>query len=191
MVLHLDHIYVKFEYQGHWVKVKVILWKMLILVPGHQFNWVWLVWGQGNKLSQGHTKVKVIPRSNCKCLNFYQQVGGGLLTERHSCWGVFFTCQVFLCAFHFSGVLFMFFSLFRCFCFWDVFFMCFFTFEVLFTFQVCFSCAFHFSGAFHFSFAFHGLFTFQVLLLLRCTFHVLFTFQVCFSLLRCVFHCAI
>ena len=29
-------------------------------------------------------KVKVIPRSNCKCLTFYQQVGGGPLTERHS-----------------------------------------------------------------------------------------------------------
>ena len=53
---------------------------MLILLPGHQFNLVWLVWGQG------HTKVKVIERSNCKCLTFYQQAGGGPSTERHSCW---------------------------------------------------------------------------------------------------------
>ena len=28
--------------------------------------------------------VKVIPRSNCKCLTFYQQAGGGPLTERLS-----------------------------------------------------------------------------------------------------------
>ena len=34
---------------------------------------------------QGHTKVKVIPRWNCKCLIFYQQAGGGPSTERHSC----------------------------------------------------------------------------------------------------------
>ena len=40
MVLHLGHIWVKFEYQGHWVKVKVILWKILILLPRHQFNLV-------------------------------------------------------------------------------------------------------------------------------------------------------
>ena len=26
-----------------------------------------------------------MPRSNCKCLTFYWQVGGGPLTERHSC----------------------------------------------------------------------------------------------------------
>ena len=29
-------------------------------------------------------EVKVIPRSNCKCLTFCQQVGGGPSTERHS-----------------------------------------------------------------------------------------------------------
>ena len=43
---------VKFKCQGHWVKVKVISWKMLIWPPEHQFNLVWLVW-----------RVKVIPRS--------------------------------------------------------------------------------------------------------------------------------
>ena len=52
---------------------------MPILLPGHQFNLFWLVWGQGDKLGQGHLKVKVIPRSDCKCLTFYQQA-----TERHS-----------------------------------------------------------------------------------------------------------
>ena len=40
IVLHLHHIYVNFEYQGYWVKVKVISWKMQILLPGHQFNLV-------------------------------------------------------------------------------------------------------------------------------------------------------
>ena len=30
-------------------------------------------------------KVKVIARSNCKCLTFYRQAGGGPSTERHSC----------------------------------------------------------------------------------------------------------
>ena len=29
--------------------------------------------------------VKVTPRSNCKCLTFYRQAGGGPSTERHSC----------------------------------------------------------------------------------------------------------
>ena len=29
-------------------------------------------------------EVKVIPKSNCKCLTFYQQAGGGPSTERHS-----------------------------------------------------------------------------------------------------------
>ena len=57
VVIHLDNIWVSFEYQGHWVKVMVISWKMLIWWPGHQFNLVWLVWGQGHKLDQGHTKV--------------------------------------------------------------------------------------------------------------------------------------
>ena len=51
---------------------------MLILLPGHQFNLVWLVWGQC------HTKAKVIPRSNCKCLTFYWQAGGGPSTKRLS-----------------------------------------------------------------------------------------------------------
>ena len=38
MVVHLDHIWVKFEYKGHYVKV--IQKKML---PGHLFNLVLLV----------------------------------------------------------------------------------------------------------------------------------------------------
>ena len=32
-----------------------------------------------------HLKVKVIPRSYCKCLTFYQKAGDGPSTERHSC----------------------------------------------------------------------------------------------------------
>ena len=58
---------------------------MLILLPGHQFNLVWLVWGRGHEWGHGHTKVKVIPRSICKCFEFYWQAGGGPSTERHSC----------------------------------------------------------------------------------------------------------
>ena len=77
------------KYQDHRVKAKVISWKMLILLSGHQFNLVWLVWGQG------HTKVKVISRSNCKCLTFYQQVGGGHSTERHSSLLVFSSVLLF------------------------------------------------------------------------------------------------
>ena len=82
----LSYIYVMFEYQFHWVKVKVISWKMLILLCGHQFNLVWLVPSQGHKWGQGHTKIKVISRFNCKYLTFYQQAGGGPSTERHSCY---------------------------------------------------------------------------------------------------------
>ena len=37
-------VQVRFEYQNHWVKVKVTRWKMLILLPGHMFNLVSLVW---------------------------------------------------------------------------------------------------------------------------------------------------
>ena len=84
-VVHLHNIQVKFEYR-HQVKVKVISWKMLNLLLGCQFNLVRIVWGQG------HTKVKVNTRSNCKCLTFYQQAGGGPSTERHSwCLCVHFT----------------------------------------------------------------------------------------------------
>ena len=57
---------------------------MLILLPGHQFNLV--VQGQGHKLGQGHLKIKVISRSNCKFLTLYRQAGGGSSTERHSCY---------------------------------------------------------------------------------------------------------
>ena len=40
-------------------------------------------------------EVKVIPRSNCKCLTLYLQVGGGPSTERHSSF-VFVFCFVFV-----------------------------------------------------------------------------------------------
>ena len=58
---------------------------MLIWLPRHQLNLVLHAQGQGNKLGQGHHKVKVIPGSNCKCLNYYWQLGGEPLTRRHSC----------------------------------------------------------------------------------------------------------
>ena len=37
----------KFKYQGHWVKVKVTQWKMLILLLGYQFKLVLLVLTNG------------------------------------------------------------------------------------------------------------------------------------------------
>ena len=42
-------------------------------------------------------KVKVIPRSNCKCLTFYQQVGGGPSTEKHSCFSLKLKHNVLIC----------------------------------------------------------------------------------------------
>ena len=67
MMVHLDHIQVNFEYQGHWFKVKVISWKMLILLPGHHLTLFDL------------SGVKVINE-----VKVYQQAGGGPSTERHS-----------------------------------------------------------------------------------------------------------
>ena len=34
---------VTFEYKGHWVKIKVTRWKMLILLLGNYFNLALLV----------------------------------------------------------------------------------------------------------------------------------------------------
>ena len=50
-----------FEYQGYWVKSKVIYSKMLIWLPGHQLNLVLHEKGHGHKLSQGHFMVKIFP----------------------------------------------------------------------------------------------------------------------------------
>ena len=36
MVVHLEHIKVKFEHQGHWVKVKFTFVKLIIRTVGHQ-----------------------------------------------------------------------------------------------------------------------------------------------------------
>ena len=55
--------------------------KTLIWLKGHRFH---MSYGQAHKLGQGHLKVKVNPKSNCKCLTFYWQVGNGPSTERHS-----------------------------------------------------------------------------------------------------------
>ena len=43
-----------------------------------------------SRSSQG----QVIPRSNCKCLTFYWQAGGGPSTERHSCFVFILFCPV-------------------------------------------------------------------------------------------------
>ena len=90
-----------------------------------------------------------------------------------------FTSQV-LFTFH---LLFMGFSLLRCFYFWDVFYVLF-TFQVLFTFHLLFMCFSLFR-----CFYFWGV-LFMCFSLLRCVFHVLFTFQVLFmgfSLFRCFY----
>ena len=39
-MLYLDHMYVKFEYQGHWARPEM---KMVILQPEHQFTLLVLV----------------------------------------------------------------------------------------------------------------------------------------------------
>ena len=79
MVLHLDHIYVRFEYQGHWARSRSSHRKCLFCYLDISLTWF--------DLSEVKVinEVKVIPRSNCKCLTFYLQAGGGPSTERHSC----------------------------------------------------------------------------------------------------------
>ena len=44
-----------------------------------------LVWWYILTISRSSLRVKVIPRSNCKCLTSYWQAGGGPSTERLSC----------------------------------------------------------------------------------------------------------
>ena len=58
---------------------------ILILLPWHQFNLVHLSEVKVIHEVMVITKVKVIPRSNCKRLTFYQHAGGGPSTERHFC----------------------------------------------------------------------------------------------------------
>ena len=60
MVVHLDHIRLKFEYQGHRVKVKVTLVKLIILTVGPQ---ILLPDYKYDDQGHGHLKVKVILRS--------------------------------------------------------------------------------------------------------------------------------
>ena len=43
------------------------------------------------------SKVKVISRSNCKCLTFYHQAEGEPLIERHSCKNDFLFNIMILC----------------------------------------------------------------------------------------------
>ena len=51
---------------------------------------------------QGHLEVKVIPESNCKCLDFYPKASGAASTERilataHLCGKVTLSVCLFLC----------------------------------------------------------------------------------------------
>ena len=57
MVVHLDHISVKFEYQGNWIKVKVTSVKFIVLTVEYQ---ILLLWPPNDIIMI--TKVKVIQR---------------------------------------------------------------------------------------------------------------------------------
>ena len=61
MVGHVNHIKVKFEYQGPWVTVIVTLVKCQTPNTFAMIN----VWYYHNAQSQDN--LKVIPESNCKC----------------------------------------------------------------------------------------------------------------------------
>ena len=73
------------EYEGHWVKVKVILLKLASWTVGHQ-------------IGQGHTKVTVILRTRSfknqiiMCFDFHPKVGSWLLSE---CLSYLFTKLLF------------------------------------------------------------------------------------------------
>ena len=72
MVVQLDHIYVKFEYQGHWIKVKVTLVKLASWTVGCQICLVRPAYGTDvvikvkviswsrSSQDQSHFKVKAI-----------------------------------------------------------------------------------------------------------------------------------
>ena len=71
-------MWVKFDYQGHWVKAKVTFGKMRFLncwIP-NSFA-VTVLWYEYGHQGQGHLKVKVIPKSNCKRFDFSLEVGSG------------------------------------------------------------------------------------------------------------------
>ena len=75
-----------FEYQGHWVKVKVTLVKWAFWTVRHQILFLTPTYGVKHR-GHSHNKVKiifeikVIPESNSKCLDFYPQAGSWLTTE--------------------------------------------------------------------------------------------------------------
>ena len=86
MVVHLDNIWVKFEYQGHWIKVKVTLIKLASWTVGHQICLLWPAYGTDvikvkviswSRSFQGHShfKVKVILESNGNVFRFISQSG--------------------------------------------------------------------------------------------------------------------
>ena len=46
-------------YEGHWVKVKLIHWKMSIWSHGHEFNLLLYVQGQSHEPGEVHSYVKL------------------------------------------------------------------------------------------------------------------------------------
>ena len=64
MVGHLDHMWIKFEYQGHHIKIMVTLVKLIILIVEHQILLLWPTYGININLwrsrsSQGHGHLRV------------------------------------------------------------------------------------------------------------------------------------
>ena len=72
-----------FHNQGHRVKVKVIFvnWLFWLLDTKHIDMIIKVKVISGVKVISSHVKVKVIPESNCKCLDFYPEAGGGPSTK--------------------------------------------------------------------------------------------------------------
>ena len=89
MVVHLDSIKVKFKYQGHRVKATFV--KLIILTVGYKIHLLEPTYGSNMIIKvisrsrlfqgQGYFQVNVIPESNCKCLDFCPETGGGPSTE--------------------------------------------------------------------------------------------------------------
>ena len=91
MQVHLDHIQVKFEYQGHWVKVKVILEKMSLTYLNLLIICMWLQVINKVKVThqgKGHIKVKV------KYLHPFKFYVAHTLCKRVVC--IWLKCYLFL-----------------------------------------------------------------------------------------------
>ena len=82
---HLDHIYIKFDYQGHWVKVKATLVNGLFKPLDTKFYLQWLSYGMNMVIKvlsrstffwdQGHSRIKL------QVFTFLSQVVDGPSTE--------------------------------------------------------------------------------------------------------------